>query len=111
VIHGVSVRDEETDLKLVLPTEYGMERKIGEPLLIDLSADPLERQNLYAERPEEAQRLTERVLAYLERYAADESRVDGARADEMRRRMAEMGYAGLLVGEDEEQAEGDGGEE
>jgi len=102
VIHGLSLRDEETGLKLVLPTTYGMERDLTQPQLFDLRVDPLERTNLFGSRPDQAARLTERLMEYLDRYESGGEQLDGSKAEAMRRKMQEMGYAGLLVGEDEE---------
>lgn len=109
VIHSVCIRDEERNLKLVLPTPFGAERGLDRPRLYDLDADPLERHDLFAERPAEARDLTDRLLAYLERYEGQDERLTGAEAEEMRRRMGELGYGGSLVGEDEDGEEDDEG--
>jgi arylsulfatase A-like enzyme len=101
VIHGFSVRDEISGLKLILPTPYGMERGLSPPQLFDLRADPRERTNLVELRAKDASRLTQRLMQYLERYDSGGESLDETSAEEMRRRMQEMGYAGLLVGEDE----------
>jgi arylsulfatase A-like enzyme len=101
VIHGFSVRDEISGLKLILPTPYGMERNLSPPQMFDLHADPLERTNLVELRAKDASRLTQRLMQYLERYDSGGESLNGTSAEEMRRRMQEMGYAGLLVGEDE----------
>jgi arylsulfatase A-like enzyme len=101
VIHGFSMRDETSGLKLTLPTPYGMDKGLSPPQMFDLNADPLERTNLLEQRPQDANRLTQRLMQYLERYDSGGASLDGTSAEEMRRRMQEMGYAGLLVGEDE----------
>ena len=112
VLHEVAVRDEEAGLKLVLPTPYGEDRGLDEPLLFDLTADPLERVNVFAERPEDARRLTERVIGYWARYEPGDTRLEGEAAAELRRRLRANGYAGAFVGDDEQEGEGlpvDGG--
>ena len=101
VNHGFSMRDEASGLKLVLPTPFGMERGLSPPQLFDLNADPGERTNLVEQRAEDANRLTQRLMQYLERYDSSGERLEGTSAEEMRRKMREMGYAGMLVGEDE----------
>ncbi|HIK60961.1 MAG TPA: hypothetical protein EYF98_09770 [Planctomycetes bacterium] len=101
VNHGFSMRDEASGLKLVLPTPFGMERGLSPPQLFDLNADPGERTNLVEQRTEDANRLTQRLMQYLERYDSSGESLEGTSAEEMRRKMREMGYAGMLVGEDE----------
>ena len=102
VIHAFSLRDEASGLKLILPTPYGMKRGLTRPQLFDLNQDPLERTNLVERRPEDASRLTTRLMEYLERYDSGGASLDGAGTEEMLRRMQEMGYAGLLADADQE---------
>lgn len=102
VNHAVTIRDETNGMKLVLPTPYGIEKRIIEPQLFDLRADPLERTNLFRSRPAEALRLEERAKAFLRRYPTTESRLNAHQADLARG----MGYVGDLIGDDED-TEGD----
>lgn len=102
VQHGMMIREEATGLKLVLPTEKGLRLGV-EPSLHDLEADPLERVNLYDERPADVRRLTDSLLAYLDRYPSGDATVAGEQAGRLREALESFGYAGdLLDSSDEE---------
>ena len=62
------IRDEAAQLKLVVPTEYGIKKGMRGPTLHHLAQDPRERRDLSGERPADMSRLSARLEAHLERY-------------------------------------------
>jgi len=85
------IRDEATQLKLVVPTEYGIKKGMRGPTLHHLSEDPRERRDLSAEQPRELSRLTARLEAHLERFPTTTQRV-GDRISQQQ--LEALGYAG-----------------
>ncbi len=85
------LRDEAAQLKLVVPTEYGIKKGMRGPTLHHLSEDPRERRDLSSERPEDLSRLNARLEAHLERYPTTTQRV-GDRISQQR--LEALGYAG-----------------
>ena len=89
--HAVSLRDEEAQLKIVVPTEFGTTKEFPPATLHRLSEDPLEREDLSAALPGELSRLNARLEAYLERYPTTTERVGDHISQE---RLNALGYAG-----------------
>ena len=93
----VTVFEPSTGLKLVLPTGDGT--TIGnfevetEPSLHDLRADPLERENLYAARPDDVMRLKE-AIAEWSRAHPTEIRLQRERDPETIEALEALGYLG-----------------
>ncbi len=104
VQHGMVVREEASGLKLILPTEKGVSLGIR-PALYDLGSDPRERQNLYARRPEDVDRLTGIQLEHLEAYAREEQVVAGEAGERLRDALQAFGYAGEMVRAGEEEGD------
>lgn len=99
VLHGTSIRELSTGLKLVEPSAYARTRVGNAPELYDLSADPEERMNLAASRPDEVARLSAEIARWRERHPTPTTlgqRPDAARA----RMLQDLGYTGGHVGED-----------
>jgi arylsulfatase A-like enzyme len=92
------IRDEAAQLKLVVPTEYGVEKGMRGPTLHHLDQDLRERRDLTSERPEDVSRLTARLEAHLERYPTTTQRV-GDRISQQK--LEALGYAGQ--GNDDEE--------
>lgn len=103
VAHCYCMRDEVAGLKLILPTPYGIKLDLAKPQLYDLNKDPLERHNIIDERPDDVSRLTLRMQEYLKRYDAEVSWAEDAEAATLRRRLQENGYAGMLIGDEEDE--------
>ena len=85
------VRDEVSQLKLVVPTEITEEKGGRGATLYHLGDDPRERNNLAEELPDEFSRLSDRLEAYLERYPTTIQRVDERISLD---RLRALGYAG-----------------
>ena len=105
------LRDEVSQLKLVVPTEYGLRKGMRGPTLHHLGDDPRERNNLAAEQPEILSRLQARLEAHLERYPTTTQRVGDSISQQ---RLQALGYAGQgfqapddAVQENEEEEDGD----
>lgn len=96
--HAVTLRDEEAQLKIVVPTAFGVKKEFPPATLHRLSDDPLEREDLSKVLPDELSRLNARLEAYLERYPTTTERV-GERVSQ--ERLNALGYAGQ--GDDEEE--------
>ena len=96
--HAVSLRDEEAQLKIVVPTEFGVGKEFPAATLHHLSDDPLERTDLSSALPEEFARLNARLEAYLGRYPTTTERVGDRVSQEQ---LNALGYAGQ--GNDEEE--------
>jgi hypothetical protein len=96
--HAVSLRDEEAQLKIVAPTEFGVGKEFPAATLHHLSDDPLERTDLSSVLPEELARLNARLEAYLSRYPTTTERVGDRVSQEQ---LNALGYAGQ--GNDEEE--------
>ena len=103
VMQNAGVREVETGLKLVIPTEYGTRMGHG-PALFDLNADPQERENLYAERPEDVARLTAVLDAWRERYPT-ESTLGRKLKPQERADLENLGYLG---GDEEDESSTEG---
>lgn len=88
---AVCLRDEAAQLKLVVPTEYGILKGMPGPTLHHLGDDPRERDDLSSERPEDLARLRSRLEAHLERYPTTIQRVGDRIAQQ---RLEALGYAG-----------------
>ncbi|MDA1266233.1 MAG: sulfatase [Planctomycetota bacterium] len=97
------VREEATGLKLVLPSEQIMQLGF-EPALFDLKVDPLERHNLFAveERRDDVARLSQAVFEYMAAYPSAGATVEGDAQQHLREMLQEIGYAGDLIGEDDD---------
>lgn len=91
------IRDEAAQLKLVVPTEYGIKKGMRGPTLHRLSEDPHERRDLSGERPGDMSRLRARLGAHLERYPTTTQRV-GDRISQQR--LEALGYAGQGNGDE-----------
>jgi len=105
-VHGNSVRETASALKLILPLGNSLRAGLG-PELYDLERDPHERTNLAAERPDDVRRLTSEWLAWRERYPTEDNlRAASSRASQRdyRRLLHSLGYTeldtGLDTGED-----------
>ena len=103
-VHGNTVRETATNLKLIVPRGKAMIAGHG-MLLFDLNADPHERVDLAAERPDDVERLVRAWKRWQERYPTDDNR--GAamqrKADREHRKILEsLGYTDLDVGLDGE---------
>jgi len=85
------IRDEVSQLKLIVPTEYGVQKGMRGPALHDLTEDPRERRDLSADRPGALSELRARLEAHLERYPTTTQRV-GDRISQQR--LEALGYAG-----------------
>jgi len=96
------LRDEVSQLKLVVPTGFGIDKGMRGPTLHHLGADPRERNNLASERPEALSRLMGRLEAHLKRYPTTTARV-GERISQQR--LEGLGYAGQ--GSEEKTEEGE----
>jgi len=91
------VREESSGLKLLLPTELGLKKGLA-PQLFDLGADPFERVDLFAQRPADAARLTQKLQDYLARHPTSEQVLSGKSAEDLRELLRENGYAGDMLG-------------
>ena len=98
-LHKMFVRDVSSGLKLTVLHDDPRSRH-HEPELFDLGADPLERDNLHAERPEDVEQLTARIANWSERYA-DGVVTEGYRDLEQEAALRELGYTGEDIGERE----------
>lgn len=96
--HAVSLRDEDAQLKIVVPTEFGVGKEFPAATLHRLSDDPLERTDLSSDLPREFARLNARLEAYLDRYPTTTERVGDRVSQEQ---LNALGYAGQ--GNDEEE--------
>ena len=85
------LREESSQLKLVVPTEYGIRKGMRGPTLHDLGEDPRERKDLARTRPQDLARLRARLEAHTERYPTTIQRV-GDRISQQR--LEALGYAG-----------------
>ena len=85
------LRDESSQLKLVVPTEYGIRKGMRGPTLYDLGEDPRERKDLARTRPQDLARLRARLEAHTERYPTTIQRVGDRIAQQ---RLEALGYAG-----------------
>jgi arylsulfatase A-like enzyme len=99
-VHGNSVRETATELKLILPR--GSARRAGLPLgLYDLARDPDERANLAGERPADVERLERAWAAWRERYPTEGNLGKGLERRQDREQMRilrSLGYTDLDVG-------------
>ena len=104
VLHGTSVRELTTGLKLIQPSAYARGR-VGNPVeLYDLAVDPEERVNLAPSRPDDVARLAAEIARWHARFPTDTTlgrRPDAARA----RMLQDLGYTGGHVGEDSLEAD------
>ncbi len=101
-VHGNSVRETGTSLKLILPLGNLLRAGRG-PELYDLAQDPHERTNLAAERPEDLQRLTAAWRDWRERHPTEDNlRAASRRAAgrEYGRLLRSLGYTDLDTGID-----------
>lgn len=96
--HAASLRDEDAQLKIVVPTEFGVSKEFPAATLHRLSDDPLERTDLSSALPIEFARLNARLEAYLNRYPTTTERVGDRISQEQ---LNALGYAGQ--GNDEEE--------
>ena len=96
VEQAMVIRDEESGLKLILPTKMGASKGFV-PELYDLENDPAELTNIATQRVEDVQRLSSRLAAYLERYPSEEYTVDGAQAEDLLDLLNEFGYGGDMI--------------
>ena len=92
------IRDEKTQLKLVVPTEFGIKKGLDSPTLHNLAADPRERRDLADQRSQDTSDLAARLEAHIERYPTTTQRV-GDRISQQK--LEALGYAGQGNEEDE----------
>ncbi len=93
VDQSVTVRDEQRQLKLVLPTPNKLYEGIVKPQFFDLKADPLERHNLWPQRKDECTDLTRELLAYLNRYDVTPFNLTKKDLADLMERFKEGGYS------------------
>jgi len=94
----VAVREPASGLKLVLSEEPGSE-EVRALRLNDLRADPLEREDLAARRPDDVERLTRAFLAWRAAHGGGGVAEDLIRRDaEQLERMRRLGYMDSEVG-------------
>ncbi len=87
-----AVRETATNLKLTVPTEYG--KTLGaRPTLFSLSEDPAETRDLYSQRPEDVERLRQRLTEWIRRYPTSSGLHRKKDAKEIGD-LSKLGYAG-----------------
>ena len=65
------IRDEKTQLKLVVPTEFGIKKGLGAPTLHNLAADPRERRDLADQSSQDTSDLAARLERVREALVQD----------------------------------------
>ena len=96
VMNSTSLREGASGLKLILPSNLGLQRGCA-PMLFDLAADPWERENLYDARPTDVARMTAKIEAWRKTYP-NETSVRRPTDPDTLRNMRALGYFG---GDDE----------
>ena len=98
VMQHTSLRETQTGLQIVLPSELG-KRHGGVPALFDTAADPEQRTNLYEKRPEDVARLSAAIEGWRAAHPTITTILKPRDPDTVRN-MRALGY----FGEDEEEA-------
>ena len=91
-LYSTAVRERTTGLKLTLTSEAG--DQIGSvPTLYDLERDPLERENLFDARPDDVERLSERIRKWQDSFPTASGSLPESDAEHLRH-MRALGYIG-----------------